>query len=100
MSRLAGRLPAAGLLLALGVVGVYLASRAGTQAAVAALIALGCAMALLLRTEPGSVESLSLSRVFDGALLALPGALIVYFSFDSGGYFPASPALVAIVLVL
>jgi hypothetical protein len=65
-------------LVALGLVCIYLASRSGAAAAIAAAIAVACALALLLRVEPGSVESLSITQVFDGALLALPGALVVY----------------------
>ena len=33
-------------------------------------------------------------------LLALPGALTAYFAFNAGGFFPETPALVAIVLIL
>ena len=32
------------------------------------------------------------------ALMLLPGALIVFMGFNAGGYFPATPALAAIVL--
>jgi len=32
------------------------------------------------------------------AIALLPGALVVYFSFNAGGYFPEAPALAAIVL--
>jgi O-antigen ligase len=32
------------------------------------------------------------------ALMLLPGALIVFMGFNAGGYFPATPAIVAIVL--
>jgi hypothetical protein len=33
-------------------------------------------------------------------MLFLPGALVVYLGFNAGGYFPGTPALVAMVLVL
>src|ERR1039458_9962964 len=32
------------------------------------------------------------------ALMLLPGALIVFMGFNAGGYFPATPALAALVL--
>jgi hypothetical protein len=38
------------------------------------------------------------SRLGGLALMLLPGALIVFFGFDAGGYFPAAPAVGAIVL--
>src|SRR3954470_20920866 len=92
----------ASLLVVAGVViGVIFAARAGgIGAGILAAIAVACAVALVARVERDSSEALSLSRVFDGALLALPGALVVYFSFDSGGYFPASPAFAAILLIV
>jgi O-antigen ligase len=95
------RLPAIALLLLAGTAGVYFAARAGgATAGLLAALGLACAVALVLRTEPASVESLSVSRLFDGALLGLPAIVTVYFSFDSGGYFPASPAFAAIVLAI
>lgn len=95
------RLPAFGVLLVAGVAGVYGAYRAGGAAAgLLAAAALACAGALLMRTEPASVEGASVSRLFDGALLALPGILTVYLSFESGAYFPETPALAAIMLAV
>jgi O-antigen ligase len=100
-AQLFNKLMASLLVVAAGVVGVYFAARAGgAGAGVLATIALACAVALVARVEPASSEALSLSLVFDGVLLALPGALVVYFSFDSGGYFPASPAFAAILLIV
>src|SRR5580765_7140694 len=92
---------AIGLVLLTGAVGVVFAARTGgAAAAVLAAIAVACAVGLVVRIEPASAESRSISQIFDWALLALPAALVIYFSFDSGGYFPASPAFVAIVLVI
>ena len=89
------------LVVAAGAVGVFFAARAGgLWAGILAAVALVCAVALVARVEPESSESLSLGQVFDGVLLALPGALVAYFSFDSGGYFPASPAFAAILLIV
>jgi O-antigen ligase len=39
-------------------------------------------------------------RLATGALLLLPGAFTVYMSFNAGGFFPQTPAFVAIVLAL
>jgi hypothetical protein len=95
------RLPTIGLLLVAGAAGLYFAARAGGAAAgLLAVVALVCAVMLLIRANPASVDAVSLGRFFDAILLALPGALTVYFSFDKGGYFPGSPAFVAIFLVV
>jgi hypothetical protein len=101
MPRQAGRLPVTTTVLVAGLLLVYLAARAGGVAAGAlAVVALGTAVALSLRSSPGSIEAVSLSQVFDAAVLALPGALVVYFSFDSGGYFPPSPAFAALLMIV
>jgi O-antigen ligase len=39
-------------------------------------------------------------RLAHSALLALPGALTVYLSFNAGGFFPQTPAFVALILAL
>ena len=95
------RLPLLALLLAGGIAAIYFAARAGgATAGVLAAVSALCALALALRVDTPSVETVSLSAIFDGVLTALPGALIVYFAFDTGGYFPASPAFAAILLVV
>src|SRR4051794_11759693 len=38
------------------------------------------------------------SRLANGALMLLPGALTVYLSFNAGGFFPNTDAFVAILL--
>jgi hypothetical protein len=38
-------------------------------------------------------------RIVRGVILLLPGALIVYFGFNAGGFFPSAPAVVALVLL-
>src|SRR5436305_11175518 len=103
MSRrdLTSRLPALALLCAAGIAGIYFAARAGgIGAGLLAAVALACGTALILVSERTATDDLTLARAFDAALLALPGALIVYFSFNSGGYFPDTPAIVAILLVV
>jgi hypothetical protein len=40
------------------------------------------------------------SRWAGAALLALPGALTVYLSFNAGGFFPNTPAFVALILAM
>jgi O-antigen ligase len=43
-------------------------------------------------------SQLLLERIGSAILLALPGGLVVWFGFASGGFFPGGPALVALVL--
>jgi hypothetical protein len=100
MPGLAGRLPVAALIVALGGVGIYLAASADARAGVGAAIAVACAVALLLRAQPASHEAVSLGQVFDALVLVAPGVLIVSFAFSAGGYFPAAPAVAAILLGL
>ncbi len=89
------------LLLVPGAAAVYLAFRSGGAAAgLPALFAVACLAALLLRAAPGTLDAAVVSRVANAALLALPGALTAYFAFNAGGFFPETPALVAIVLIL
>jgi hypothetical protein len=89
------------VLLVPGAAAVYLAFRTGGAAAgLPALLAVGCLGALLLRAAPGTFDAKFLSRLANAALLALPGALTAYFAFNAGGFFPETPAFVAIILVL
>jgi O-antigen ligase len=44
-------------------------------------------------------DSVSLPSIATGALLLLPGALIVYLGFNAGGFFPTTPAVATIVLL-
>lgn len=100
-SDVTARLGVVALVVVAGSIGVYLAARGGgAPAGALAAIATTCAVALVLNAPERRVSSPTAGGVFEGALLALPGALIVYFAFDSGGYFPASPAVAAIVLVV
>ena len=89
------------LLLLPAAAAVYLAYRnGGPAAAVLAVIAVGCLTALMLRAAPGTFDAELAGRAANAALLALPGALTVYFAFNAGGFFPETPAFVAIVLIL
>lgn len=100
MARLAGRLPVAGALIVIGVAGIALAARSGAAPALAAALALGFALTLVWRMQPRTGDALSVSEAFDGVLVVLPGALVVYFAFNSGGYFPDSPAVAGVLLVV
>ena len=42
--------------------------------------------------EPSAARS---GRLALTALMLLPGALVVFMGFNAGGYFPATPAIVA-----
>jgi O-antigen ligase len=89
------------LLLLPGAAGVYLAFRSGgSVAGLAAILAVLCLVVLVLRAGPGTFDAAVSARVANALLLALPGALTVYFAFNAGGFFPEAPALVAVVLIL
>src|SRR4051794_20467347 len=97
---LISRLPLLGLLLVAGAVGIYIAATArGTGAALLAAAALGCAVALVLTARTAG-DAWRLAQVFDAALIVLPGALILFFSLNEGGYFPDSPAIATLVLLI
>ena len=84
-----------------GTAAVYLAFRGGgTAAGLAALAAIGCLAALLLRAAPGSLDARVASIGAAAAFMALPGLMTVYFAFNAGGFFPETPAFVAVVLIL
>jgi O-antigen ligase len=96
-----GRLRSIVALALPGAAAVYLAFRGGGPAAgLAALAAIGFAAALIVRVQSAPVDAELVGRLARGAILALPGAMVLYFSFKAGGFFPAAPALVAIVLLL
>jgi O-antigen ligase len=89
------------LLLVPGAAAVYLAFRSGgATAGIAAIFAVVCLGILLWRATPGSLDATVVSRLGDAVLLLLPGALTIYFAFNAGGFFPETPAFVAIVLIL
>jgi O-Antigen ligase len=46
----------------------------------------------------GAAPATRVERLAVTALMLLPGALIVFTGFNAGGYFPATPAILAIVL--
>ena len=95
------RLRTVALLLLPGAAAAYLAFRSGGAAAgLTALVAIGCLGGLLLRAAPGSLDARVAQTASAGALMALPGLLTVYFAFNAGGFFPETPAFVAIVLIL
>src|ERR1700675_392738 len=42
----------------------------------------------------------ALDRLSSWGLILLPGVLLIFLSFNAGGFFPGTPALVAVVLLL
>lgn len=95
------RLATLALLLLVGAIVVYVAGRAGgAQAALPATIAVGCAAGLLLLDGGAGARSWTLTTAFDVIGLALPAALVVFFAFNSGGYFAGPQALAAMALVV
>lgn len=100
-SALTARLPALALLLAVGGLVAYAAGRAGgAGAAVAAAVAFACAAALYLQRERAPGDAAFIERLLDGLTLAVPGALTVLLSFQSGGFYPAATAFAALVLIV
>jgi O-antigen ligase len=90
----------AGLLLLPGGLAVYASFRAGGVAAgVPALIAVVLGVILLVRAREAE-EGALVRQAIDVALMLVPGALVIYLSFDAGGFFPRAPAFVAILLAL
>jgi hypothetical protein len=47
-----------------------------------------------------TISGSAVERVGTGALLVLPAGLIVYLSFNAGGFFVAAPAIAAVVIAL
>jgi len=89
------------LILVPGVSAVYLASRAGgALAGVAATSAVACAAGLTTRVQASANDRELVARIAHGSLLALPGVLIVYFSFNAGGFYPDTTGVAAILLAL
>jgi O-antigen ligase len=89
------------LLLVPGAGAVYLAFQGGGAAAgFAAIVAVGFATALLLRVQAAPVDAALVARLAEAGLLAVPGALVLYLSFQAGGFFPGSTAFAAICLLL
>jgi O-antigen ligase len=54
----------------------------------------------MVRSAPGSDDAALAARAAGAGVLALPGALTAYFAFNAGGFFPETPAFVAVVLTL
>jgi hypothetical protein len=86
----AAGLGAYGLLSSAGVLGVLL---------FAVILFFAGALAAWARAADASARSV-IDATANGALLCAPALLVVYFSFDSGGFFPDSVALGDIVVAL
>jgi O-antigen ligase len=72
------------------------------QALAAVLAAIAAAFGLALAAQADRYESVmeAVADAGEWALALAPGLLVVYFSFNGGGYFPGSQAFVALVLAL
>ena len=89
------------LVVMLGVGAIYLAFRTGGAAvAVAAGAAVTCAAGLTAQIQRSPSDRALVARIGHGCLLALPGALVVYFSFNAGGFYPDATGVAAIALAL
>jgi hypothetical protein len=95
------RLAGLALVFVTGAVGIYLAARlGGAPTAIPAAVALACATALMARRGTAAGDARAVDWVFDQLLLALPAALIIWLSFDAGGYFPTGPAVAGLLLIV
>jgi hypothetical protein len=68
----------------------------------AVLAAVAAAFGLALASQASRYESVmdAVADAGEWALAFAPGAMLVYFSFNGGGYFPGAQAFVALVLAL
>ena len=82
------------------VVAWFAVQAAGVAGAVLLAVAAGSAVALALRLrgEDAAADAAFAASVTRTGLLLVPGALVVFFSFDSGGFFAESVALGALLL--
>lgn len=64
------------------------------------LISLGLMAVGLIRARREAAQAAIVSKILARALMLLPGALVVYFSFQDGGFFTEPPARVAVLLAL
>lgn len=92
----------AALVLVLGVLVLAFVAVGTGRAVGAVLAALTAGLALLLAARLRGTESaaVALERTGDWTSALAPGVLLVYFSFNGGGYFPGSQAFIALILAL
>ncbi len=64
------------------------------------LISIGLLLLAGLRARKHPDQAAIVGLIGSRALLLVPGAAVVYLSFEAGGFFPAPPALVAVILGL
>ncbi len=78
----------------------YVSIGAGGPAGAWILISVGFLVVGLIRARRDPEQAAIAAQIASRALTLLPGALVVYFSFNDGGFFPEPPALVAVLLAL
>jgi len=88
-----------GLAVPLAIGAAVLAQLVAGAAGVLVVVTLCFALALALRLDSPAEREL-VRRIADAALLALPGALVLVFAFNGGGFFPEAPAVAAVGLAL
>src|SRR3954454_10846542 len=74
----------------------------GWAAGLLGLVAVACGIALAerARAAPGGSEARALAAAVEATTAFAPGAAVVFLAFNGGGFFPAAPAFVAVVLLL
>ncbi|MBA3429422.1 MAG: O-antigen ligase family protein [Actinobacteria bacterium] len=96
-----GRLATLAVVLGAGAAVTYVAFRSGsTLLGVLSLVTVALALSLALYVRPGTAESAAVEQFSAAVLLALPGAMVVYFAFSAGGFFPDAHAVMALVLLV
>jgi O-antigen ligase len=78
----------------------YVSIGAGGTAGAWILISVAFLVVGLIRARTDPEQTAIAGKILSRATTLLPGALVVYFSFNDGGFFPGPPALVAVLLAL
>jgi O-antigen ligase len=87
-------------LLAAGAALTYLAfSAGGTAVGLLTAVTVTFGAALTAVTGEGAADTVVLRRAGEAAHLAIPGLLVLFLSFNSGGYFPDTTAFATLVLL-
>jgi hypothetical protein len=78
----------------------YVSIGAGGAAGAWILISVAFLVVGLIRARRDPEQAVIAGKIVSRAVTLLPGVLVVYFSFNDGGFFPEPPALVAVLLAL
>jgi hypothetical protein len=88
------------VLLGAAILAYLVVGAGGVRAGLAALTPVVLLVVGLLRARRDPGQAAAVARIASRSLMLLPGALLVYLSFEAGGFFPGPPSLVAVLLGL